>query len=73
MNKFKVGDKIVIIQADWGYPVGTAAYIRSVGIYAYFVPGLENPDNPDDDCPFSENELEFEEVYNSPLYKALNE
>jgi hypothetical protein len=34
---------------------------------------LEPSDSPTDDYYFNDNELEFEEVYNSPLHKALNE
>lgn len=74
MSKFKVGDCVRII-CDKNTPsrrkIGDSFVIGELaggagGRYVIF-PDDRNPDGHG----FHDNQLEFEQVYNSPLYKAL--
>jgi hypothetical protein len=70
MNSFKVGDRIVVHRLDENAGYGLTRYLGEVSViyaisdgrYPYFIA---------EDISFSDYEIISEEVYNSPLYKAL--
>jgi hypothetical protein len=81
MSHFKVGDRVVVANPDnasksFGVKIGTAGILVAVHgrvcDVRYHEPELYN------DCEsvaesFYSTELELEEIYNSPLYKMLEE
>lgn len=70
MSKFKVGDKVVVLKS-FGLLISQK---KLVGETTHIV-GLNLPLYKTTNCStgFMEYELEFADVYNSPLYQALKE
>jgi hypothetical protein len=68
MSKFKVGDRVVELCDSYDGLIGVVQYVNNDRIGVVFEKYCENgfPE-------FSPGLLEHEEIYNSPLYKVLNE
>lgn len=67
--KFKVGDRVVYFGE---YPTNLPAeYGKVYSIYSFNRYNNELIYLDDDDIMVREDEIELEEIYNSPLYKAL--
>jgi ATP-dependent exoDNAse (exonuclease V) alpha subunit len=78
MNKFKVGDSVVVIEnvrqngnSFKGY-VGIVQSKGSQYSYDFHVKFPSPPQGADLVYPFYESELEDADIYHSPLYKALS-
>lgn len=72
--KFKVGDRVVVVRLNsdamltvYEEYLGTAQTITHIFNGAPYPYGVEHKQ----EVSFAESELEFEHIYNSPLYKAL--
>lgn len=68
---FKVGDNVVVINSDWGIPVGTVLTVTEVDWDGVTTTTSEGSSVIDPYWYF--NEVVLEEIYNSPLYQALRE
>lgn len=82
MSKFKIGDRVVLINAipigeDDVIPVGSTATVLENDDTSFIT--FDNTDYNDSffldepaNCTYEGN-LEFEEIYNTPLYKVMSE
>lgn len=71
-NKFKIGDKVVVIEDGLLVRQGTTAIVELV--YSYYVQVVYSKPGKDYiPATLHFTELEFEAIYNSSLYKVLNE
>ena len=73
--KFKVGDQVIVVNGPGLLPsqidqVGKTLTILSIDEYG---PDLYEIYLDDYNAYYDADELEFPEVYNSPLYKAMKE
>lgn len=72
MDKFKVGDRVVLvgfIDAALDIKVGTSGVVKGLTYNAKFSVRVRFDTGRTDNMNI--NEIELESVYNSPLFKAL--
>lgn len=76
MNKFRVGDKVIVINGAWYtddyYPVkyGQEAVVHqlhSTNTRLYYIAPFHTSG------VYEEEHLEFADIYNTPLYRAMRE
>lgn len=76
-TKFQLGDKVVVIISDFDIPVGTVLTIcgfdNRYNYYQTLPYDTSSGSGPENADPWTEEEIELELIYNSPLKKALKE
>jgi hypothetical protein len=70
-QNFKIGDEVVVIHSDWKIPVGTVLIIKELDEDG--VSNTSTETSTVDDPYWYFEELVLKEVYDTPLYKAMNE
>jgi NADPH:quinone reductase-like Zn-dependent oxidoreductase len=73
MSRFKVGDRVVITEPTWRFPMGASGtFEECFPVYGQALVVFDDDPKLGRSSTIPMSILEFEEVYNSPLYKALS-